>query len=379
MSSSVQKCFTSIKEQCTILETFKVPFIFSSIRGNRIFFNGTQNAKEVLEAKSFELEEAFEKDIFKMENGNVDIYDKMQAPLSLANANEVRKYARYLIVRDYQKRNVGKTDSKIKYGEQPWEPHSWPADLLSWKSISKNFSEIRKSDIPGNSSINDILKKFIKNALEFQGDDPEKYYDEEVFTFKIEKARKKNRGSEFQVKVTDVRQDTLACTSTPSYPSTLHKSSSPTQNKRTPFPCSSSLTPKTSNTSKNNTSANIENESLESRGGTIDGLERRNTIDRLLQLPTESARRKEREEQEKIKEFVVNREQEAEAHKKEMEAIENIKKLREEGGKKGEQESNELKSLSENLRQNLTHKDIHMIFKANLKYFERIQIGLQSS
>ena len=183
MSSSVQKCFTSIKEQCTILETFKVPFIFSSIRGNRIFFNGTQNGKEVLEAKSFELEEAFEKDIFKMENGNVDIYDKMQAPLSLANANEVRKYARYLIVRDYQKRNVGKTDSKIKYGEQPWEPHSWPADLLSWKSISKNFSEIRKSDIPGNSSINDILKKFIKNALEFEGDDPEKYYDEKLFTF----------------------------------------------------------------------------------------------------------------------------------------------------------------------------------------------------
>ena len=98
-----------------------------------------------------------------MENGNVDIYDKMQAPLSLANANEVRKYARYLIVRDYQKRNVGKTDSKIKYGEQPWEPQFWPADLLSWKFISNNFSEIRKSDIPGNSFINDILKKFKRN------------------------------------------------------------------------------------------------------------------------------------------------------------------------------------------------------------------------
>jgi hypothetical protein len=72
------------------------------------------------------------------------------------------------------------------------------------------LSEIRKSDIPGNSSINDILKKFIKNALEFQGDDPEKYYN----IILIEKARKKNRGIEFQVMGTDVRQDTLACTST---------------------------------------------------------------------------------------------------------------------------------------------------------------------
>ena len=122
----------------------------------------------------------------------------------------------------------------------------------------------------------------------------QKYYDDEVFAFAIEQARKKNRGIEFQVMGTDVRQDTLACTSTPSYPSTQHKSSSPTQNKRTPSPCSS---------------ANIENESFESRGG----LERRNTIDRLLQLPTESARRKEREEQEKIEEFEDNRELEAEA------------------------------------------------------------------
>ena len=90
-----------------------------------------------MEAKSIELEEAFGKDISEMENGNVNIYDKMQAPLS------------YLIVRDYQKRNVGKTDSNIKYGEKHWEPHSWPADLLLWTSVSKNFSEIRKSDLPG--------------------------------------------------------------------------------------------------------------------------------------------------------------------------------------------------------------------------------------
>ena len=52
----------------------------------------------------------------------------MEAPLSLSNAIEVKKYARYLIVRDFQKRNNHMKDSRIKYGDPVWEPSNWPND-----------------------------------------------------------------------------------------------------------------------------------------------------------------------------------------------------------------------------------------------------------
>ena len=42
---------------------------------------------------------------------------KMEAPLSLSNANEVRKYARYLIVSDFQNRNGNIQNSRIRYGD----------------------------------------------------------------------------------------------------------------------------------------------------------------------------------------------------------------------------------------------------------------------
>ena len=91
--------------------------------------------------------------------------------------------------------------------------------------------------------MNDILRKFIKKTLEFQGDHPEKYYDENVFTSKIEQARKKNRGIEFQVIPNyEIRQETLACISTSSFPSAFENTSSPTGNKRTSSPYSSTPT-----------------------------------------------------------------------------------------------------------------------------------------
>ena len=66
----------------------------------------------------------------------------------------------------------------------------------------------------------------------------------------------------------EIRQETLACISTSSFPSAFENTSSPTGNKRTSSPCSSTPTSRSSSTSKHK-----ENESIESSDGTKNRLE----------------------------------------------------------------------------------------------------------
>ena len=118
----------------------------------------------------------------------------MKTPLSLANAGEVKKYARHIILEYFKKRNPKSKEYQIKYGSADWEASFWPTDLMAWSSLSENFSNIKKKDVPGNNSINDILKKAISNALEAKELDPETFFDTKAFRKDDAVKRKRNRG-----------------------------------------------------------------------------------------------------------------------------------------------------------------------------------------
>ena len=170
-SSNIEECFGIIERQCRVLIEQKIPFIFSYKyeQNDTMLSFGTKNANELVEAKLDDFLEAFKKDLIENEMPKFTVkfssYKKMKSPLSLANANEIRNYARYLIVKDYQERKHSSEGKQIKYGEPDWEATFWPNDLLIWTSISKNFSNIKQSDVSGDFSITSVLKKLIKNAL----------------------------------------------------------------------------------------------------------------------------------------------------------------------------------------------------------------------
>ena len=382
MSSNIVDVISIKESQCQILTKYKIPFVFSSKQINTIVSFGSKNAKELVDTMVFDFEEAFKKDILDtdMEECNdsaakCNSYDKMKSPLSLANANEVRNYARYLIVKDFQERNPNSKGNKIKYGEPSWEAQFWPNDMLVWTSISKNFSTIKKSDFSGKLSISDVLKKLIKNALELRGEDPEKFYDKNGFDLKTEKARKKNRGIleqkdnpkeiidlvNEQVKNAQLNsneeQDISPCSGI-----SQHQSS-----------CTSNLLPKPSSTNlqQGTSSSDSTSKSISSRRLIC----RNDTVERLLKVPSESAQRKEREHQEKVKEF----ETEFRMIEKEMEDLEKKKKAMEEKRQRKEIEIIDLQIQSDNLRQNLKEKDIKKIFAVNLRYFKKIKLGLENS
>ena len=140
--------------------------------------------KNLMEESVDDFKKALEEDKLPSNHDKEKYLCKMEAPLSLSNANEVRKYARYLIVRDFQNRNGNIQNSRIRYGDPAWEPSTWPNNWLSRTTCVKNFSDMKRTETPGKLSLNLILKEYIKITLESEGKDPETFYDKNNFDTK---------------------------------------------------------------------------------------------------------------------------------------------------------------------------------------------------
>ena len=196
----------AIKVNVEILKNDRIPFIFAAKPKNTVTY-GTKNTVAIFNRNVNEFEEAFVRDMRVMsDNAGADDNDnelinaqddeivKMKVPLSLANNNEIRDFARYLIVRDRKIRIPNSNNKKIKYGDVSWKPSFWPDDMFCWTSNRKNFSNIRIIDFPGNHSILDVLREAIKRCLENDGKDPENHFDKKSFTDEMKQKRMKNRG-----------------------------------------------------------------------------------------------------------------------------------------------------------------------------------------
>ena len=206
MPTRIDRAMTAIKVNVEILKKDKIPFIFAAKPKNTVT-HGTTYAMEFFNRNVNEFEEAFVRDVRDMcdiagadgdANAPVDAQDdeimRMKAPLRLANNNEIRDYARYLIVRDRSMRIPESNNKRIKYGEESWKPSFWPDEMFCWSSSRKNFSDVKIRDFPGNISILDVLREAIKRCLERAGKDPENYFDNQGFTDEIRNKRIRNRG-----------------------------------------------------------------------------------------------------------------------------------------------------------------------------------------
>ena len=381
MTSTVKSCFAVIRQQCMILDTLDKPFIFCSQEEKNLIILGTKNVKDLMEEKSAEFQKAFDKDNNGRSPNKAEFISKMEAPLSLSNAIEVKKYARYLIVRDFQKRNNHMKDSRIKYGDPVWEPSNWPNDLLPWRSFSKNFSDIKKSEIPGKPSINIILKKYIKTTLESAGKDPETFYDEKNFDQKKEEARKKNRGIEISGEDTkDLTerncQNGAKCNSTENGVETCEEEGSSTENDTKI--ADQNVEGEKLSVQENNGSISSKKSSIYSSfcsQNSGKGKDGNTTLERLLQIPSEIEQRYEREERERIMTIEKRLQEEAEVDKEriEWETAMKQKKLQK------ELESAKVRKLADHLRENMTKTIIKKMFKNNQNYFKKVKMGLHQT
>ena len=206
MPTRIDRAMAAIQTNVEILKKGNIPFIFSA-KPRHTVTHGTKNALDIFNRNVEIFEEAFIRDVNDMcvvAGGDDDANDqmivqddnimKMKTPLSLANNNEIREFARYLIVRDRRIRIPDSNNKRIKYGDPTWRPSFWPDDMFCWTSSNKNFSDVRMIDLPGNHSILDVLREAIKRCLEKHGKDPENYFNKEVFTDEIKTKRIRNRG-----------------------------------------------------------------------------------------------------------------------------------------------------------------------------------------
>ena len=205
MPSRADRCIETIKTQCRILTQEKIPFIFSSKPARNVVSFGTKFSLEKFQEHENTFKIAFNDDIKKMcdpEDDDEDVHhthgaddlEKMKTPLSLANHDEIKKYGRYLILKDHMQRFPTSLERNIKYGHAEWEASFWPNDMLNWRDITKNFSNIRINDFPGKTSILDVLREAIKRGLTSKGINPENHYDPSLFGKDEENKRKRNRG-----------------------------------------------------------------------------------------------------------------------------------------------------------------------------------------
>ena len=191
----VEKCIEIIRKQCNILVEKKVPTIFASKPDAKdLVMTGSQLALEMLNDKKDELVMVFENDKRRMDTYPDQNVKLLKLPLSLLNSNEARMYCRYLITLDHEERLPMSNEKNIKYGAEEWEASFWPNDMMKWTSSKTNFSDIKKTDIPGEASILDVLKEAIRRGLEAKNLDPEKHYDTRLADANIIKKRQKNRG-----------------------------------------------------------------------------------------------------------------------------------------------------------------------------------------
>ena len=113
MPTKIDRCLAKIKSQCKILKQNKIPFIFFARPGKNDFLVGSPLCLEVFKSHTEQYTQASIGDIINMcdpaRTGadddleeNVNQYDLLKTPLSLANNDEVKQYSRHMIVKEYQ-------------------------------------------------------------------------------------------------------------------------------------------------------------------------------------------------------------------------------------------------------------------------------------
>lgn len=390
-SSSSKHCLDVIKAQIKVLTKLKIPFIFSAFQEGKIVSFGSSLSLDLLNSKEKEFEKTFiddkdyMEDLYQSEVGESEnrkeFYERLKAPLSLSKAQDVRKYARYLITKDHNDRNPDSEKKFIRYGEAQWEASFWPNEMLEWGNIAKNISNIKRSDIPSGYSIYEILKQLIKNALEAKDIDPENFYDE---TF--DKSRKRKRGI---IENDEVETEELNDDSSSLQEEILpHSPSSPLLSSNQPEDpsCISNLQEELLCSSNHNQEPSCSSNLQPQQSGSSSDCSitrrrilRSDSLLKLLEIPSLSVQNKQRAEKVRIEAMEHERNIEEAAHRKEMEYLENLSKQMKEKRIKQQNEIKRLQIQSEKLRQNLTQKDIKHIFKANLKYFKGIEAGFETS
>ena len=99
------------------------------------------------------------------------------------------------------------------------------------------------------------------------------------------------------------------------------------------------------------------------------------SVQELLKPQSSSVQRKEILEHKRVE----NRRKESMLHEEEMTMLETRKQAREKVQKKKDDHSKEVKLMAEDLRKNLSEKDINAMIKNNIKFYQKIEMGQQPS
>ena len=102
-------------------------------------------------------------------------------------------------------------------------------------------------------------------------------------------------------------------------------------------------------------------------------------LERILERPSASTEKKEREEAAKIAAFERKRKRDIEEHETAMKALEKNRICLEKKRKGRRQEVGRIKSMAEDLRKNLSAEIIKDIFHDNIEYFKNVEQGFEKS
>ena len=204
MPSKIDRVIDNIEKNLNFLRDNKIPYLFTYKADRKLNYCGTQNAVSVFEENKSDFEKSLNDDIKILcdpSHSTVADADErpkpslevMKAPLSLSNNDQIKKYVRYLIVHQHDEKFPSTKERNIKYGDPDWEPTFWPRDIVAWNDI-KNFSNVRKKDLPDGYSMLDILREVIRRGLTEKGLNPETFFDHSTFTSDVRIRRMKNRG-----------------------------------------------------------------------------------------------------------------------------------------------------------------------------------------
>ena len=167
MPSRADRCIETIRTQCRILTQEKIPFVFSAKPARNVVSFGTKCSLETFEEQKPTFEIAFNNDIKKMcdpedddedmnQRNEAEDMENMKTPLSLANHDEIKKYGRYIIVKDHMERFPASLERNIKYGHEEWEATFWPNDMLKWGDNTRKIAEERIMNLGGSIYTEDI-------------------------------------------------------------------------------------------------------------------------------------------------------------------------------------------------------------------------------
>ena len=205
MPARADKSIEIIQRHLNALCDLKVPFLFCARPRKEMIYRGTMNCIKVFDEHKRVFEEALKADIkllcqpsnpdniVVVQNTETFELERMKTPLSLANTDELRQYIRYLIMLEHRENFPESKEKQIKYGKDEWKTSFWPQELMPWEKVVKNFSDMKNDDVPGKTTMVQVLREAVKRALIGRNVDPEDYYDSS-FDKKKDVKRKRIRG-----------------------------------------------------------------------------------------------------------------------------------------------------------------------------------------